>query len=461
MLNAITTCPSKRRSGLILSSAATIALASLVLAADKTAATKPAQTQPAATQAAVKIDTAKLESAIKALSSDSWKDRQAAQDTLVTMGEDIVPRLKQLAGLADDEEVRTRASAALRQIEENAMVGPSYITLHLKDAKPAEVFAQLGKQARAEFPTWPRNLFQQFGANTQITIDADRANFWTVFKEACQKAGVFPQQIGNDRRMTLQQGSSPYWNGPSVTSGPFLIVANRIYRSNSVELSNPGNVQHDFQLTLSAFVEPKIKVVQSSYNVNVTEAVDEKGNSLVTANRMYDGMSSGQQWMWNMSANLNYPENAGKTITKFKGSVKFMVQTKSETLDVPDILTVKNLQKTVAHRRMLVKECKKNGDQFEVSMTIYRDGMSAADWNAIQNPGYTVRLLDKEGRSLSANGWGGGGGGNEMSYNWTFNRNTWGGDEGKVGEPHRLVWEIPLETKEQNISFEFKNLPLP
>ena len=95
--------------------------------------------------------------------------------------------------------------------------------------------------------------------------------------------------------------------------------------------------------------------------MHVEEAVDDRGNSLIADNRMYDGMSNGQQWMWNLTANLNYPDPAkvGKTIARFKGKIKFLIQTKSETLDVPDILTVRNLQKTVAHRRMLIKECKR------------------------------------------------------------------------------------------------------
>lgn len=449
----------RRICSLSLASMAGIGLGALAWAAD----VKPPASQPSPATKPSPATVAKIDAAIKALSSDSWKDRQAAQDVLVTFGEEIVPRLRHLTNTADDEEVRTRAGAALRQIEENAVLGPSSITIHVKDAKPADVFAQLGKQARCEFPTWPRNLFEQNMNNTLITLDADHADFWTVFKDACQKTGVFPQQMGNDRGMTLQQGSSSYWNGPSVTSGPFLIVANRIYRSNSIDLANPGNVQHDFQLGLCAFAEPKIKVVQSSYNVHVDECVDDKGNSLVSANRMYDGMSNGQQWMWNLTANLNYPapEKVGKVITRFKGKIKFLIQTKSETLDVPDILKVNNLQKTVAHRRMLIKECKKNGEQYEVQITLYRDGLSQQDWQSIQNPGYTVKLQDKDGRSLSANGWGGGGGGNEMTYNWNFNRNSWGGEEGKVGEPHRLVWEIPLETRETDVPFEFKNLPMP
>lgn len=401
-----------------------------------------------------------IEAAITRLSSDNWKDRQKAQETLVSFGEQALPRLKELAEKSPDEEVRTRAGAALRQIEENGQLGGSVITLHVKDAKPADVFAELGKQARADFPTYPKNLFTQNNNFPVLTLDFERVNFWTAFKEACQKTGVCPQQMGNERKMTLQQGGSSYWNGPSVVQGPFLIVANRAHKSSSVDFSG-GNTQQDFSLSLSAFAEPKIRVIQSSYNVKVEEATDDKGNSLVSKDKQYEGMSTGQQWMWNLNARLTWPENGvGTKLTRFKGSVKFLIQVKSETLDVPDILTVKDLQKTVAGRRMMIKQCKKNGEQYEVQMTFFRDGMNQNDWNAMGNPGYSLRLLDKNGKSLNSHGWGGGGGMDKMDYNWTFGRDNWGGEE-KAGDPFRLVWEIPVETREVDVTFEFKDLPLP
>jgi hypothetical protein len=414
-------------------------------------------------------DLAKIETAIKDLSADSWKQRQAAQDTLVTFGEAAIPSLRPLAAKSDDEEVRTRAGAALRQIEENAQVGGSVVTLKMKDAKPADVFAALGKQARCEFNVYPKNLWEQGGRRfggggvpPTISVDLERVNFWTAFKEVCQKSGVHPQQMGNNRGMTLSQGTHTYWNGPSVTSGPFLVVANRLDHSRSVDLANPTAVQNNFTMQLAAFAEPKVKVVQSSYNVQVHEAVDDKGNNLANTDRTYDHMSSGQQWMWNLSARLNYPEkNPGTKIVKFRGSVKFMVQTKSETLDLSDVLTVKDKTVNVAGRRILVKHVKKNGEQFEVAMTIYRDQMNQQDWNMLSYPGYAVRLLDKDGKSLNSNGWGGGGGGDSMNYTWNFSKQSWGGDEDKPGEPHRLVWEIPMETREMAVEFSFKDLPMP
>lgn len=458
--------------------AAALLFAPPLLAQQLQTAVPPAATQPTSTRAAAATapttrpvaqvphadptDPA-FAAAVADLGADNWKKRQAAQETLVRFGDQAVPRLRQLAQAADDEEIRTRAGAALRQIEENAQVGPTTLTLHVKDAPAKAVFAEIATQARCEFPTFPPNLWDA-NPGTPVTLDLDRVNFWTGFKEVCQRTGLYPMQGGNDRRMTLQQNANnTNWNGPSVVSGPFLVVANRIHRANSVDLTNAAApVQHEFTLVLSAFAEPKIRVVQAGYYADVDEAVDDRGHSLVATDRVYGTTSSGQQWMWNATARLAYPDrDPGTRIARLKGHLTFLIQTRSETLDVPDLLTAHNLTRTVAGRRIVLNQVKATGEQYEVQMTIHRDGLSAREWNAMQNPGYAVRVTDKDGNPLAANGWGGSSGVNQLVYTWTFNRNVWNGRQNKVGEPHRLVWEIPTETREVTVPFEFKDLPIP
>jgi hypothetical protein len=423
-------------------------------------ATTSASTRPATRDLSPQVR-AQIDAAIKDLSADTWKERQTAQETLVSFGEDAIALLRPLIDRTKDEEVRTRAGAALRQIEENAQVGASIVTLSFKDAKPQQVFAEIAQQARCEFLLQPRNMWTT-RAFPAITINMERANFWTAFREACNKAGVSPVTWGNQRGITLQpHGAQVQWNGPTCYSGPFMIVANRIYKSSSIDLANAANVQREFSVQMTAFSEPKVRVLQSSYNVKVEEATDDKGNSLVVNDRVHDGFSSGNQWAWNMTARLNWPEKPGTRLTRFKGSMGFVVQTKFETLDIPNIATVKDAIKTVAGRRIRIKELKQNGSSCELHVTMYRDGMSANDWNAMEYPYYAVRLLDKDGRQLGSNGWGGGRAQNEANYQWTFSRDAWGGDNDKPGEPYRLLWEIPLETRDVRASFEFKDIPLP
>src|SRR5256885_14609848 len=110
----------------------------------------PATTQPA-------IADPRIEKFIGELSADDWQTRQKAQDALVQYGLDIRPRLSGVLRETRDEEARARVEAALRQIEENRITGASLITLHMKGAKPSEVFAEIFRQASAELRASPVN----------------------------------------------------------------------------------------------------------------------------------------------------------------------------------------------------------------------------------------------------------------------------------------------------------------
>jgi hypothetical protein len=108
----------------------------------------PAHAQPA------RHDT-QIDDAINQLSSDDWKARQSATQRLIQLADDALPRLQHVADTATDDEVRTRAAAAVAQIEENKITGASLVTLHLKDAPAAQAFAELAHQARAAHPPPP------------------------------------------------------------------------------------------------------------------------------------------------------------------------------------------------------------------------------------------------------------------------------------------------------------------
>src|SRR5688572_4039145 len=78
--------------------------------------------------------TQEIPALIGQLSDPDWKLRQKAQERLVSIGDPAIEALKQIVQQTKDEEVRTRAESALRQIAENARTGPTLVTLHVKDA---------------------------------------------------------------------------------------------------------------------------------------------------------------------------------------------------------------------------------------------------------------------------------------------------------------------------------------
>src|SRR5262245_324565 len=71
-----------------------------------------------------------IETLIQHLSADDFRQREEAQAQLVQLGDSVRGRLERLVTESADQETRSRAEAALVQIDENASHGPSLITMH-------------------------------------------------------------------------------------------------------------------------------------------------------------------------------------------------------------------------------------------------------------------------------------------------------------------------------------------
>lgn len=409
-------------------------------------------------------DTAKeMESLIADLSSDSWQVRQKAQDGLAQLGPQVRPRLTQLLQQTNDEEVRTRAEAILRQVDETRNTGASLITMHLKQASPKKVFAELSRQAGADLHPDPLNLWDS-RRWPAIDVDIDNQPFWLALKEVCQKLDVTLHGNGWSRDMVITDrnaGTQIWGAAPFVVQGPFLFLANHINSGISVDLHQPNNVSRETHLQILVFAEPKIRVLQGSYVARLEQVLDEKGNSLMMQRLTPDGMQPVVNWFWNLSVSLAPPPNAGRRIAKLKGSARYLIQTRAERAEIPDVLAARNVSKVVAGRRFVLKEVRRNGDAYTVHLTLYRTGWAPAEWSLLY-PYNFFKLEDAKGRPLYRvpRAGGGGAGGDQLDITLTFRRQTWLEDE-DLGEPAKLVWEVPTESKTVTVPFEFNDLPLP
>ncbi len=432
-----------------------------------TAAISPPASQPSA-------NARQIEEFIAQLGDESWTVRQKAQDQLVSYGEEAWPRLQETLKGTGDEEVRARAEAAVRVIEENRMAGPSLITLHFKEASPKDIFDSLARQARSEFRVYPVQMWSQ-REWPKVSVDLDRQPFWVAMKEVCGKTGVWPQPGygGNDRRMTLTSNMGINWmnTAASAQSGPFYIVGQSINHSDTINLLQPANVQRDFSINLTAYSEPKLRVTSYASYLKLDEVVDDKGTSLLLAAPQYESMQSNSGWQYPLYARLSYPEHPGTKIAKFKATAKFIIQTRSETVEVPltaDILSgkePKEVTKTVGGRRYTLKTVRKQNDQqYLVTTVCYRDGRNPQEWNQFQNSMFQtmgIQVVDDKGRPLMNQGMRSNNtSGDTMEVTYEFSRID-NGEETRVGDPAKFMWEVPLEVKQIDVPFELHDLPMP
>ena len=408
---------------------------------------------------------AEVEQLIVQLNDDNWRVRQAAQDKLVAIGDPIAARIEQLLEETPEEEVRTRAAAILRQVETHSRLAPTPITLHLKDATPKQAIEQLSQQAKVEIAVWPDWIWKQAQGN--ITIDADRQPFWVVLNQVCDQAGLSVQTHGGSSKITIHSGRNNWSRRPRDVQGCFITTAENATRNHHVDFGAPENINSSFSLNLRVLVDPKLRVLRAAYTPEVMTAKDENGNSLIRGGfargEDYRSASWGATWSWDFSVPLVHAPETGKKIALLKGTLRFLVQEKSDVWEIPDIASVKNAERIIPIGKYIVQELKKNGkENYELKIAIEHDRNIVThqnmltDWSGLQA---AIRLVDAEGRSYQTSGGGGGGGDGKLQYNLHFFARN---DAGQTpGDPVKLIWEIPTSTKEMEVPFEFRDLPIP
>jgi hypothetical protein len=418
-----------------------------------------------------------MEEWIAQLNSDSWKQRQSAADHLVALGEDAVPRLQQLVKATDDDETRTRAAAAIAQIDENRLTGASLVTLKLESVPAADALAELARQARGAIPTEPANLLSRKEMK-RVSLDADHRPFWEVMQSLSAQTELAVAPINRHNHeigLGLTSGSTEWMDRPIALSGPLLIRADNLVRKSRARLKPPIEVSQEFGISFTVFAEPKLKVMDYSTVLRLDEVTDDKGNSLipppdndaVPANvDVFGNTRDGNTSHWELGATLHYPKGAGTTITRFRASATAQVQTRSAMLDLP-LASAKNATRNVGGLRVTVR----NVDPNRCELSVYRDGRSDAEWFAVRMQLYAsrARLTDEPG-TVVARSQPGPDADDSPDNNQRMDvrmRLTREGaeDRGAAGgvpsTPTRLLWEFPTELRQLTVPFEFRDLPIP
>jgi hypothetical protein len=337
---------------------------------------------------------------------------------------------------------------------------PTMVSVRLDNITPKAVFNELATQEGSPFGTLPPDMWDR-APGAPITVNAANQPFWVVMKEACNKAGISLKYATDSPtpRIVLSRDNQDWTAYPTTTSGPFMVSLIGLHRASTVDMRKPADIQKTFYAKFTVFCEPRIRLLRGSLGARIEEAVDDKGNSLVVKNAPEEPMNFVTSWVYNMEGKLEYPKSPGTKIARLRASAKFLAQTKSETIEFSDPLTSRNVTKTVAGRKITVKEIRRTPEEYQATVTFERGEIPPAQWEQTVFPGNTLRLIDGDGKMILAKGFGLGGKGDEATYVFKFEKEPPRGS--RIGKPLKLEWEIPTETKEIPLQFEFKDLPLP
>lgn len=412
------------------------------------------------------VNDPRVDKLIAALASDSWQARQEAQEALVRLGPVARPALERLVVETRNEEVRTRAQAALRGLEDSRLSGPTLVTLRLKSATPRQVFAELARQGYADIRSNPPELLDSRAA-APADFEVVAEPFWSAMFKACRqwKLSVVTSAPGQLTLSDLPAGSArtgerTVGQAPCSLGGAFAVAALHITRNHSVELNSKENIRRSCSLQLMVLPEPKVRILQGSTMALLTEAVDENGKSLLGAAMMIDQMQAPYSPVWYTHCQLQPPAEAGQRIA-LRGSLRFVVQTRVETGRVENPLAAKNVETIVAGRRFVLKEMVRKGEMYTAKISAQRSNANVNEFSG-QGAPVQFRLLDAQGTPMSRSGTPRMISGTpELAEIEVQFQQPAAQDGQPTADPACLVWDIPIDSREVEVPFEFKDLPMP
>jgi len=162
-------------------------------------------------------DPAEIESLVKQLASDKFKEREAAAKALDAIGAPAVEALRK-ASLSDDADVRRKAEALLNRIESrlqaDSVLAPSRVKLSFKDVKISEAVQDLAKRSGYGMELAPEA--RAIGDGT-MTLETAALPFWEALERFCEAAGL-TQQAGPVEVRPRERRRQPF----NVNGGPSL-----------------------------------------------------------------------------------------------------------------------------------------------------------------------------------------------------------------------------------------------
>jgi hypothetical protein len=398
------------------------------------------------------------------------------------------------------------------------------VTLKLNNADAETAFADLFAQAKLSMRGIERQTFER-SADRRLTVDLVDRPFLEALLELCRQTAIEPHVgtmtehgIGLSPRITrvgdttfrlapspfdppgaaattgtttppprplppiafrglpattraTQPSTRPSWvDLPAVTVGPFVFIPREVSRRNWVNLG--GDHGAFTSLAIITMLDPGVRLHAASTTLEVVEAVDEHGRSLLPEGREgREGRSPVEvqtrwdsgNWNWLSTLRLRYPPNDSRTIARLVVRLHGSVVTRSERIDLADLTR----ESTPALGSLCVKVEPVSGDEtkgFTLPLTVFRDNLDDDAWKEIKTlmlDERAMRVTDEREQRIHVSG--GRSTDTPLSRRVELRVSPTSQPSGKraATRPARMVWTVPVEVEDVKVPVEFRNLPLP
>jgi hypothetical protein len=420
-----------------------------------TRATQPTTAPTAATQP----DPAQWAALLAQLSNDNFQTREAAQRELDKLDYQHLDFLRRAAETTTDLEIKSRLTLHIRALEDELASNPPPISVNLKDASIADLADEFSKALGIKLdPYPPRN--QGADANSYYNLSAVNRPFWEVFLTLARQRPFGFYNNGNQTMLSTQTGQNITFG---TVNGPLLVYPTSLTRQRNVTFQSPNGPitsPETMSLSCSLILDPRMRVVKYA-SPQFTEIVDDLGNVLLSqpANQQPTNELSGSRSIaLQMSANagLKVPEKRGTKIASAQGLFRVAVQTADDRLDITDIEKKVGQTFDFAGYPLRLRSYNLTSDSptspINVSLYLISDSsggrvvLAGGGPVASNPPTVTISLLDATGKIV---------------YSTTTRGGTSLSTSGNMTLPLTIRLSAPSKTKDLELPFELKDLPIP
>jgi hypothetical protein len=432
----------------------------LLVAAGAVGAPPPGATRataPAATRPAI----GELKALMAQLDADEWAARDSAAQRIALLGEAARGDLERQLKVTPDGEAGHLIGKLLAKLDDSRLYGPTRVTLHLGTVPAHEALAALGEQVGVTFAPPPMLLWASTkGGAPRVSLDADDEPFWSCLHRLGAVAGFRVARGDSHAPLQLKlvddRPASPF-----AVAGPFLLKVKRIEHTRSLDFDAPEDFNPTPGCRISLFVWGEPKMPPGVWSIDqVDELTTDRGPQTLDRSKVQTRGS--QLGSVGEGRNTFGSDVAGSRIVRLRLSLQVTVVGKTQTLEVPNVLSAGKAQRTIGGYTFELSNVNRIVEgRYAFTIEVARGEHTPAEFATfVQTLGRaTPHLLDATGRPLQFSG----GSGQSSPDKWTQTKEVLrdGVGAARAGEPATFSWEIPVETRTLSFPVEFKDLPLP
>ncbi len=393
---------------------------------------------------------------VKLLGSDSYAQREEADDALAKIGQPSRPQLEAALD-AEDAEIRLRARRLIERLKVSELWLPASVTLSVPNMKVSQALDEIAQQTGNHVL-----VGEAFGSlhDRSLTLDTTPTTFWKAIDDICRQSDnhIRPHY---DPRPGVVMISGATGMHPVAYSGPVrahITKARRVFSEQFDYATRTSDIDHTFQIDLKLLWEDRFHLVAYRSQPILVEAVTDTGVRLVSVKRS----GGGREWneirsglpQLTASMALRPPALSAKELDRFV--------LKWEMIAVGDMtqLEVTNLESKEPHHgddlELVVEEVRKErrGSHYVVTVLVSRDLVLPEPREVLLNEN-RIELFDNKGREFHHQGTKSILADRGVKVMTSFRVPQLG------AEPHRLRITYPRIRDQRELEIVFRHVPLP